>query len=175
MGKHFIIEDGTHKRESKKYGKLGKPISEYTFQEKLLDIGLTERELGWVEKSLDIEGYDIDNTYYIARINGVSKESVIKQFLSKSIRVIPTFSFPLNREFISFFWESVDWEKAWQYFEKHLGAICIKFQENAKNNQLRFVFFLGACNNCPEPDYKYARWEDIQSEFDVFNQQPSQL
>jgi len=108
MGRHFIIEDGTHKKESKKYGKLGKPISEYTFQEKLLDIGLTERELGWVEKSLDIEGYDIDNTYYIARINGVSQESVIKQFLSKSIRVIPTFSFPLNREFISFFWESVD-------------------------------------------------------------------
>ena len=54
MGRHFIIEDGTHKRESKKYGKLGKPISEYTFQEKLLDIGLTERELGWVEKALDI-------------------------------------------------------------------------------------------------------------------------
>ena len=121
MGRHFIIKDGTHKRESKKYGKLGKPISEYTFQEKLLDIGLTERELGWVEKSLDIEGYDIDNTYYIARINGVSKESVIKQFLSKSIRVIPTFSFPLNREFISFFWESVDWEKAWQYFENRMA------------------------------------------------------
>ena len=57
MGRHIIIEDGTHKRESKKYGKLGKQISEYTFQEKLFDIGLTERELGWVEKSLDIEGY----------------------------------------------------------------------------------------------------------------------
>ena len=54
MGRHFIIEDGTHKRESKKYGKLGKPISEYTFKEKLLDIGLTERELVWLEKSLYI-------------------------------------------------------------------------------------------------------------------------
>ena len=36
-------------------------------------------------------------------------------------------------------------------------------------------FFLGACNNCPEPDFKNRDWEHIQSEFDVFNQQPSQL
>tara|TARA_A100001015_G_scaffold87227_1_gene96956 strand:- start:569 stop:1093 length:525 start_codon:yes stop_codon:yes gene_type:complete len=174
MGRHIIIEDGTHKRESKKYGKLGKQISEYSFPEKLLDIGLIERELGWVEKSLDIEGYDIDSTYYTARVNVVSKVSVIKQFLSKSIREIPTFNFPLNREFISFFWESVDWEKAWQYFEKHLRATYIRFQENAKNNQLRFVFFLGACHNCPEPDFKNRNWENIQSKYVVFNQQQQQ-
>lgn len=123
--------------------------SEYTFEKTLADIGLSEKEIGWVLAHLDRHHYELVKTRYMGTVVSSESESRAKLIWLRKTMTIDLRSLGSNKPLAEAIQDSFDWKKLWLSCEKLAGAICIKLPDSSPSGE-RYLFLVGPNKRCPE-------------------------
>ena len=125
------------------------PKQERNLEFILRELGIAEKDIGWVLSKLDSQEYVLDDCRYIVCIHSKESETHAKEIFINRYFTLTMKGFSNENKVNNLFQECIDKKKVWTLLEKNFGVTFIKLPDTSINGE-KYLFVCGPNKKCPE-------------------------